>query len=255
MELPAFRLDGKVALVTGASGDLGATAAMAFAQAGASLVLTARRVDLCEAVAERARQAGVKAIAVQADIQDRADVAALAQRAKAAFGGVDILFNNAGITSPKAFLESSEEEWFRVCDTNIRGTVHCIRAIAPMMIERGGGRIINMGSILSKVGMANRSAYIASKSAIVHLTQALAFEFGPHGITVNAIGPTVIVTGLNRHLVEQQPALYDGVLKRSALGRLGRPEDIAGALVFLASPAAAFITGQTLYIDGGYTAG
>ncbi len=255
MELPTFRLDGKVALVTGASGDLGSLAAMAFAQAGADLVLTARRTDLCEGLAQRIRDAGGRAVAVLADIQDKDQVAALADRARDEFGGVDILFNNAGITSPKAFLESSEEEWFRVCDVNIRGTVHCIRAVAPMMIERGGGRIINMGSILSKVGMANRSAYIASKSAIAHLTQALAFEFGPYRITVNAIGPTVIVTGLNRHLVEQQPALYDSVLKRSALGRLGKPEDIAGALVFLASPAAAFITGQTLYVDGGYTAG
>jgi NAD(P)-dependent dehydrogenase (short-subunit alcohol dehydrogenase family) len=255
MSLPGFRLDGKVALVTGASGDLGAMAAMAFAEAGADVIVTARRLDLCEAVAAQARAAGVRALAVRSDICEAPDVAALAQTAREAFGGVDILFNNAGITSPKSFLESSEEEWFRVCDSNIRGTVHCIRAIAPMMIERGGGRIINMGSILSKVGMANRSAYIASKSAIAHLTQALAFEFGAHGITVNAIGPTVIVTGLNRHLVEQQPALYDGVLRRSALGRLGRPEDIAGALVFLASPASAFITGQTLYVDGGYTAG
>jgi NAD(P)-dependent dehydrogenase (short-subunit alcohol dehydrogenase family) len=255
MELPGFRLDGKVAVITGASGDLGALAARAFFEAGASVVATARNVGKCEQLAQRLDPTGRRVVAVQADVTDAGDMAALAERARRVFGGVDILFNNAGVTSPRTFLESTEEEWLRVVDTNIRGTFRCTRAIAPMMIERGGGRIINMGSILSKVGMANRSAYVTSKSAIAHLTQSLAFEFGPFGITVNAIGPTVIVTGLNRDLIASQPALYNGVLKRSALGRLGQPEDLAGALVFLASPASAFITGQTLYIDGGYTAG
>ena len=137
----------------------------------------------------------------------------------------------------------------------IRGTFLCSKAVVPAMAARGSGRIINMGSILSKVGMGSRSAYVTSKAGIAHFTQALALELGPLGITVNALGPTVIVTDLNRELVRTQPQLYDSVRRRTALGRLGNPEDIAGALVFLASPAAAFITGQTLYVDGGYTAG
>jgi NAD(P)-dependent dehydrogenase (short-subunit alcohol dehydrogenase family) len=123
------------------------------------------------------------------------------------------------------------------------------------MQAQGGGTIINMGSILSQAGMANRSAYAASKAAIASFTKSMAFELGPHGITVNALGPTVIVTDLNRELVRTQPQLYDAVVKRTPLRRLGQPEDIAGALVFLASPAARFVTGQTLYVDGGYSAG
>src|SRR5262249_15442160 len=113
----------------------------------------------------------------------------------------------------------------------------------------------NMGSILSRIGMANRTAYTTSKTAIAALTRALAFEMGPHGITVNALCPTVIVTDLNRELIKKQPELYEGVIRRMPLGRLGNPEDIAGALLFLASPAASFITGQCLFVDGGYTAG
>jgi len=255
MTLPSMRLDGLTALVTGGSGGLGTLGALAFAEAGADVVVAARNLAKCETTAARVRALGRRAIAVQADITDPAQVKALVARAEAELGRIDILFNNAGITSPRSFSDTTDEEWLRVVDVNLRGTFLCTRAVLPGMKARGSGRIINMGSILSKVGMANRSAYVTSKSGIAHLTQALAFELGPHGITVNAIGPTVIVTDLNRELIKQQPQLYDALLKRTPLGRLGQPEDIAGALVFLASPAAASITGQTLYVDGGYTAG
>jgi NAD(P)-dependent dehydrogenase (short-subunit alcohol dehydrogenase family) len=122
------------------------------------------------------------------------------------------------------------------------------------MMERRSGRIINMGSILSGRGLAGRAAYCASKAGLANLGAALAFELGPYGITVNTIGPTATVTDLNRDLVQSQPQLYEGVLRRSALGRLGEPDDITGLVVFLASPAARFITGQTIFVDGGYTA-
>lgn len=250
-----MRLDGLTALVTGASGTLGTTAALAFAEAGADVAVTARTLSRCEATAEKVRALGRRAIALQADVLEGAQVKAMAAAVHQAFGRIDILFNNAGITSPRSFLESTDEEWLRVIDVNVKGTFLCTRAVAPYMIAQGFGRIINMGSILSKVGMANRSAYATSKGAIAHLTQSLAFELAPHGVTVNAIGPSVIVTDLNRELIVKQPQLYDAVLKRQPIARLGQPEDIAGALVFLASPAAAWITGQTLYVDGGYTAG
>lgn len=252
---PSMRLDGMVALVTGASGGLGSLAACAFAAAGADVVVAGRSQDKCDATSQKVHATGRRALSVVAEITDGAQVKALTEAAIKKFGRIDILFNNAGITSPKPFLESSEEEWLKVIDVNVRGTFLCTRAVAAVMRDQKFGRIINMGSIMSKGAIANRSAYITSKAAIAHLTQALAFEFGPFGITVNAIGPTVIETDLNRDLIKNQPQLYDNVLKRTPLGRLGVPEDIAGALVFLASPAAAFITGQTLYVDGGYTAG
>ena len=252
---PSLRLDGQVAIVTGGGGGLGTLGACAFAEAGADVVVVARTLAKCEATAAEVRARGRRALALSVDVTDAAQVGQMVAATLAAFGRVDILFNCAGITSPLAFDAGSVDDWWKVVDTNLRGTVLCTRAVLPHMKARRAGRIINMGSILSKVGIANRSAYTASKSAIAHLGQTLAFELGPHGITVNAIGPNVTVTDLNRELIKQQPELYGPLLQRIPLGRLGQPEDLAGALVFLASPAAAFITGQTLYIDGGYTAG
>jgi NAD(P)-dependent dehydrogenase (short-subunit alcohol dehydrogenase family) len=255
MVTPSLRLDGMVAIVTGGGGGLGTLAACAFAEAGADVVVTARHLDKCEAAAGKVRALGRKALAVSADVTRADEVKAMIERAHATFGRIDILFNNAGITSSRTMLDSAEEEWFRVIEVNVKGTFLCTKAVAPIMKAQGGGRIINMGSILSKTGMANRSAYAASKAAVRSFAKSMAFELGPSGITVNTIAPTVIVTDLNRELVRTQPQLYDAIVKRTPLGRLGQPEDIAGALVFLASPAAAFITGQTLYVDAGYTAG
>lgn len=255
MTMPSLRLDGKVAIVTGGGGGLGTLACCAFAEAGADVVVTARRLDKCEATAEKVRALGRKALAVSTDVTKSDEVRALVDATVRSFGRVDILFNNAGITSPRSMEDSSEEEWLRVVDVNIKGTYLCTKAVVPAMKAQGGGAIINMGSILSRRGMANRSAYAVSKAAIASFTKSMAFELGADGITVNALGPTVIVTDLNRELVRTQPQLYDALLARTPLKRLGQPEDIAGALVFLASPAARFITGQTLYVDGGYTAG
>jgi len=252
---PSLRLDGQVAIVTGGGGGLGTLGACAFAEAGADVVVVARNLAKCEATAAQVRARGRRALALSVDVTDAAQVARMAEATLAEFGRIDILFNCAGITSPLAFDAGEVDTWWNVVDTNLKGTVLCTRAVLPQMKAQRHGRIINMGSILSKVGIANRSAYTASKAAIAHLGQTLAFELGPHGITVNAIGPNVTVTDLNRDLIKQQPELYGPLLKRIPLGRLGEPGDLAGALVFLASPAADFITGQTLYIDGGYTAG
>jgi NAD(P)-dependent dehydrogenase (short-subunit alcohol dehydrogenase family) len=255
MITPSMRLDGKVAVVTGGGGGLGTLACCAFAEAGADVVVAARHLDKCEATADKVRALGRKALATSTDVTRREQVDAMVDAAVKAFGRIDILFNNAGITSSRTMLDSPEDEWLRIIDVNVKGTFLCTKAVAPVMKAQGEGRIINMGSVLSKAGMANRSAYAVSKAGIASFTKSMAFELGPFGITVNALGPTVIVTDLNRELVKTQPELYGALLHRTPLGRLGQPEDIAGALVFLASPAAAFITGHTLYVDGGYTAG
>jgi len=253
-EFPALRLDGKVAIVTGGGGGLGSLAARAFAAAGADVAVVGRTAEKLRAVEDAIRGAGRRAAAIVADVTRSADVNRMVEQAVGAFGRVDILLNNAGVTSPKTVVELTDDDWHRIMDTSATGAFYCSRAVAPVMMRQREGCIISVGSILSARGMAQRAAYSAAKAAVMNLTRALALELGPHGIRVNAIAPTVIITDLNRELVRTQPELYQAVLDRTPLGRLGAPEDIAGALVFLASPAARFITGQTLFVDGGYTA-
>lgn len=250
-----FRLDGLVAVVTGGSGGIGSAGAAALAEAGADVALVGRNRAKLDDAAHAVEAAGRRALIVESDVTDEASVTSCAAAIQGAFGKVDILFNNAGITSPKTLVDTSLDEWQRIIDVNLTGAYLCARAFAPAMIVRKQGRIINMGSILSGRGMANRTAYAASKAGLANLGAALAFELGPHGITVNTIGATVIVTDLNRDLIRTQPLLYSRILDRTALGRLGEIDDVTGVLVFLASPAAKFITGQTIYVDGGYTAG
>ena len=250
-----FRLDGKVAVVTGASGGIGSAGALALAEAGADIALVGRNRAKLDAAAQAVEAVGRRALVVEAEVTDEAAVNAAATEIARVLGPPDILFNNAGITSPKLLADLPLDEWRRVIDVNLTGAYLCARAFAPAMQERKSGRIINMGSILSGRGMANRTVYSASKAGLANLGAALCFELGPYGITVNTIGATVIVTDLNRELVRTQPELYGEVVRRTALGRLGEVADVTGVLVFLASSAAGFITGQTLYVDGGFTAG
>jgi 2-deoxy-D-gluconate 3-dehydrogenase len=252
---PLFSLEGNVAVVTGAGGGIGKAAAVALAEAGADLALVGRNVEKLDATAAAVKETGRRALVVEADVTDEAQVKQACDRVTAEFDRADILFNNAGITSPKLLADMPLDEWRRVNDVNLTGAFLCSRAFAEPMIKGRHGRIINMGSILSGRGMATRTAYCASKAGLANFGAALAFELGPSGITVNTIGATVIVTDLNRELVRTQPQLYQRVRDRSALGRLGEIEDVVGVLVFLASPAARYITGQTIYVDGGYTAG
>jgi 2-deoxy-D-gluconate 3-dehydrogenase len=252
---PLFSLEGNVAVVTGAGGGIGKAAAVALADAGADLALVGRNVEKLDATAAAVKETGRRALVVEADVTDEAQVKQACDRVTAEFDRADILFNNAGITSPKLLADMPLDEWRRVNDVNLTGAFLCSRAFAEPMIKGRHGRIINMGSILSGRGMATRTAYCASKAGLANFGAALAFELGPSGITVNTIGATVIVTDLNRELVRTQPQLYQRVRDRSALGRLGEIEDVVGVLVFLASPAARYITGQTIYVDGGYTAG
>jgi NAD(P)-dependent dehydrogenase (short-subunit alcohol dehydrogenase family) len=252
---PSTRLDGQVAVVTGGGGGLGSLAARAFAAAGADVAVVGRTAESLQVAADAVRASGRRAAAIVADVTRSGDVSRMVEQVAGEFGRIDILLNNAGVTSPKTLGELTDEDWHRIMDTSATGAFYCARAVAPVMMRQREGVMINMGSILSARGMAKRTAYSAAKAAVANLTRALALELGPHGIRVNAIAPTVIVTDLNRELVRAQPQLYQAVVDRTALGRLGEPEDIAGALVFLASPAARFITGQTLFVDGGYTAG
>jgi NAD(P)-dependent dehydrogenase (short-subunit alcohol dehydrogenase family) len=252
MPLPSFRLDGNVAIVTGGTGVLGMLAAKAFAAAGANIVLA----DIIEksTLVEELEQTGRRVLSLRCDVSDPASVDHMVKEVATVFGRIDILFNNAGVISSKRLIDVEEGEWDRVIDVSAKGTWLCGRAVARTMMEAGHGKIINMSSIAASRGMQDRGPYCAAKAAVTSLTRTMAVEFGPAGLNVNAIAPTAIITDLNRHLLKTQPEVYDSVLRRTPLGRLAEPEDISGALVFLASPAARYITGQVLHVDGGFSA-
>ena len=247
---PSFRLDGKRALVTGASRGLGRACAAALAEAGARVVLAARGGDALARVAGEIEAAGGSADTLPLDIADVERAAA----ALAALGPVDILVNNAGGNRPAALLDVTVDDFDAVMGINVRGAYFCAQAVARQMVAaKRGGVILNMSSQMGHVGGPRRTVYCASKHAIEGMTKAMAMDLAPHGIRVNAIAPTFISTPMTRPFLDN-PAFREDTLKRIALGRLGELPDVMGAVVFLASDAARLITGTSLLIDGGWTA-
>ena len=245
----SFRLDGKVALVTGASRGLGAGIAAALKEAGATVVGTSRKQGSAEQVAER-----LDSVPVAMDVSDVASVRAGVDRVASELGRLDVLVNNAGLNIPQGVFDVDEASWDAVLDTNLKGTFFAAQAAARHMAGCGeGGCIINVASQAGVVGIEERSAYGASKGGTVLLTKVLAIELAQHGITVNAVAPTFIATELTRATLED-PAWRERILSRIPLGRVGEVEDVAAATVYLASPAAAMVTGHTLLVDGGWTA-
>ena len=250
-----FDLTGQIAVVTGAGRGIGKAIALALAESGADLGLldrtTAELAETQAAVAAFGRRAVLAAV----DVSDGGSVRRAADEILAAYDGrVDILVNNAGIAGRQSLLETTEEEWDRILDTNLKGTFLCAQAFAPPMIAQGRGRIVNLGSTFGLVGHPNRAAYAASKGGILQLTRQLAAELAPHGSTVNAVGPAIIKTALVLPIIQPGMSYGEMGLQRTPLGRFGEPEDVAWPVVFLASPAASYITGHTLMVDGGWTA-
>lgn len=249
-----IRLDGRVALVTGASSGLGYASALALAETGADLVVAGRSLerlaDICRAVEARGRHAFPLAV----DVRDLAQVRRMADAAFERFGRIDILVNSAGLNIPQPALEVTEEAWDTIMDTNAKGLFFCCQAVGRYMVAQRYGRIVNIGSTMGLVGMADRAAYCASKGAVSQLTKVLAIEWAPYNVTVNAVAPTFVETPLTRPYFERIPGFREEVLRRIPLGRLGSPEEVAAAVVFLASDAASMITGVTLPVDGGWTA-
>ena len=252
MTPPNFRLDGSVAIVTGGAGALGSFAACVLAEAGAKIVL-ADIVDEQTVLNGRLGD-GHHVLSTHCDVANTTSVDHMVDIVLDAFGRIDVLLNNAGIISANPLVNVGEDEWDKVMDVNLRGTWLCSRAIGRIMIEAGHGKIINMSSITASRGIQNRGAYCASKAAVTSLTRTMAIEFGPYNVNVNAIAPTAVVTNLNRELMLRQPHIYEAVLERTPLGRLARPEDLAGTLVFLASQASDYLTGQIIHVDGGFSA-
>ncbi|MBU8546996.1 MULTISPECIES: SDR family NAD(P)-dependent oxidoreductase [Roseomonadaceae] len=245
---PSFRLDGLRALVTGASKGIGRAGAVALAAAGADVVLAARSLDELEETATAVGEAGHAARAAQLDVTDRDAVRALVE----ASGPFDILLNNAGTNIREPFLDVPDESLDRLLDLNIRAMFTVAQAVARGMAEQGkGGAIINLSSVNGHVAGANRSVYTATKHAIEGLTKAMAFELGPKGIRVNAVAPGFVETPLTQAFLADEK-IRTSQIRRMPLGRIMTVEDIMGAIVFLASPASAMVTGTSLVIDGGF---
>jgi NAD(P)-dependent dehydrogenase (short-subunit alcohol dehydrogenase family) len=252
--LDQFRLTNRRALVTGGARGLGRTMADALAQAGADVVITSRSGDSASAAAaEIAAATGRKVVGLVADVTIAADITRLGDETESGLGPIDILVNNAGVNIRGASDTLSEADWDTVIDTNVKGPFLCARLFGPRMARRGWGRIINLGSILSVIGIAGRAPYGASKAAIANLTRVLALEWAANGVTVNAICPGPFGTEMNRPLLND-PEKYAAFVAKIPLGRWGELHEIAGATVFLASDASSFVTGSLLFVDGGWTA-
>jgi 2-deoxy-D-gluconate 3-dehydrogenase len=239
-----------VAIVTGASRGLGRAIALALAGAGADIAVAARSVQDLQQVAEEVSRLGRRALPVPTDVTDRDGVERLVERTVRELGGLDVLVNNAGIVRETPALETTDEDWDAVLDTNLRGTFLCSRAAGRVLTGQRSGKVVNLASNLGFVAVSNLAAYCASKAAIVQLTKALALEWAPFGVQVNAIAPGYFETAFNTEL-RARPELLDRVLRRVPARRMGRPEELGPLAVLLASSASDFLTGETVVIDGG----
>jgi NAD(P)-dependent dehydrogenase (short-subunit alcohol dehydrogenase family) len=252
--LDRFRLDDRVALVTGGARGLGKVISEALAMAGAQVVLTSRSLDQAQGMAGSLKKLhGTEALGLSADVTRHVDVEALLARTLDRFGRLDILVNNAGVNIRGAIEELAEEDWDLVLDTNLKGPWLCCRAAAGPMKRQKWGRVINVSSMMGEISMPNRTPYASSKGGVTLLTKTLALEWASHGINVNALCPGPFATEINTPLLND-PAVRAQMQANVPLGRWGDPVEIGPAAVFLASEASSFMTGATLFIDGGYTA-
>ncbi len=254
MSSSLFDLSGQVALVTGTSRGLGQYFARALAKAGADIILTSRKRETLAEFEAEMRSLGRRVVSLDLDVRDQASIKSMASEAEAALGPIHVLVNNAGCNVRKPALEVTWDDWNLILDTNLRGSFFVAQAIARGMIERRYGRIINIGSVTSVFGYAGLAPYGASRGGIRQLTMSLADDWGPHGVTVNCLAPGWFKTQQNQVMYESKEWV-DYLIERIPLKRPGMPDDLDGAIVFLASEASRYITGQTLLVDGGISVG
>jgi NAD(P)-dependent dehydrogenase (short-subunit alcohol dehydrogenase family) len=244
-----------VALITGGGGAIGAATALAYARAGAAVVLADTAPDAAARVADEVKAIGGRALAVDMDVTREISVQTAVERAVGEFGRIDILVNNAGINIRKKPEDLTPADWHAVMDVNVTGYFLCARAVGPAMIARQSGRIINVASIMGFRGNAvtPNLAYNTSKGAVVNFTRTLAGEWAPHGIRVNGIAPTYLLTPLTATLLSD-PGPSARIVARTPMGKVGVPDDVAGAMLYLASPASSLVTGHIVAVDGGWLA-
>jgi 2-deoxy-D-gluconate 3-dehydrogenase len=252
-EYPNFRLDGQIALITGASKGLGWGIARAMAHAGATVVITARTLSALEQLATEIGAEGGSALPLALDVTDVAQINAVVDEVVARFGRLDIMVNNAGLGAEHDALHVTEADWDALIDVNLKGLFFCCQAAARVMLPRGYGRIVNMSSQLGAVGLPGSAVYCASKGGVNQLTRALALEWSARGVTVNAVAPTFIYTPGTAERLDD-PQYLAGVLAKLPIGKVGTINDVAAAVIYLASPAAGMVTGHILHVDGGWTA-
>jgi len=247
-----MRLQGKVAIVTGSTKGIGRAVAIGYAEEGATVIVCGRSEDLAKNLAEELTKKGKKAVAMRLDVTSPDSINRVVNQVVKQFGRIDILVNNAGI-SPiwKRVEETGKDAWDQIIATNLTGAFLCAQAVGKVMIKQKSGKIINMTSVGGKVALPRLVAYCASKAGIISLTQVLAAEWAQHNILVNAIGPSYVETEFTAGLRGNQ-AIYDDLKNKNLLKRFARPEEIVGAAVFLASDESNYITGQTLFVDGGW---
>jgi NAD(P)-dependent dehydrogenase (short-subunit alcohol dehydrogenase family) len=250
----AFDLTGKVAIVTGASRGLGQTFARALARAGADLVITSRRLESLQPFQEEVESLGRRVVPLQLDVRSESSIRNMASEAAKAYPRLDILVNNAGCNVRKRAADVTWDDWNLILDTNLRGAFFVAQSVAAAMIPHGRGRIINIGSLTSVMGAAGLGPYGASRGGIRQLTMSLADDWGPHGITVNCLAPGWFKTDQNKVMYDD-PEWVAALVDRIPVRRPGRPSDLEGPIVFLASDASEYITGQTLLVDGGMSTG
>jgi len=244
----------KVVLITGATSGIGKTSALAFAKAGAKVVISGRREAEGQAVVNEIKAAGGEATFVKADVAVEADVAALVAKTVATYGRLDVAFNNAGIELTGPIVDVNEADYRRTFDINVWGVLASMKHEIPVMLKQGGGVIINTSSVAGHIGMAGASVYIASKHAVEGLTKAAAMEYAKQGIRVNAVAPAVIETDMFERFTGGNEEAANYMRSLHPIGRGGRSEEIANPVLFLASDAASFITGASLNVDGGFLA-
>jgi 2-dehydro-3-deoxy-D-gluconate 5-dehydrogenase len=250
-----FDLSGRVAIVTGGNGGIGLGMARGIASLGARIVIVGRNADKAEAALETLRDMGAEAVFIAADVTKKADCQTLVASTLERFGRVDILVNNAGTSIRKMPQDFTEEEWHHVLDTNLTSAFLCSQAVYPAMVQAGGGKVINIGSMMSLFGAPYATPYAASKGGIVQMTRAMATAWAKDSIQVNAVLPGWIDTELTQRARHQVAGLHESVEKRTPHGRWGTPHDMAGIAAFLASPASDFVTGTAIPVDGGFSIG
>ena len=245
-----MRLKDKVCVITGAAQGIGEACAMQFANEGAKVVVSDVQIEKGEAVAKAIRNAGGEAIFFACDVSQKSDCVDLIQAAVDAFGSVDVHLSNAAIIAAKEFLDITEEDWEETVGVNLNGFFYAGQAAAAQMVKQGSGNIINMSSINAVVAIPTATPYTVCKGGVLQLTKSMALSLAPHGIRVNAVGPGTIATEMGKTMMSN-PAAKKRVLSRTPLGRPGEPDEIASVCVFLASDDASYITGETIYCDGG----